>query len=156
MTTQQSSDRPPRDREVHEPVGKVRTGLATNHQRAFSSRHIQAGSRAFDLLFRFVAGVPAGMVLASILRGGWREPVVFQNKWPHHPVSDSVALGFLIGVAIAGFPLAYFRAKEKFARIKGEPQPEFRWVGRRVAAVSFVLTYLTLWMLGSNGVNLLR
>lgn len=142
------------DRSAHKPVGQVRTGLQTVHGGAFRTRHLKAGSRAFDVMFRFVWGVPLGLVLASGVRGGWTAPVVFETFWPHHPVSDSVALGLLVGTFFAPFVLAYFRAQEKFARLRGEERPEFRWVGRRAALMSFCVAWVLLWQFESRGVSL--
>lgn len=148
------SESAPRDRSPHEPAGRVRTGIHTVHGRAFSARHVQAGSRAFDVLFRFVWGVPLGLVLASIARGGLHQSVVFETYWPHHPVSDSVALGLLIGVFLAPFALAYFRAQEKFARLRKEDRPVFKWVGRRVALFTFGIAYFALWALQLDSISL--
>ncbi len=144
----------PRDQSPHEPVGKVRTSLSTIHGKAFGSRHIKAGSRAFDVMFRFVGGVSLGTALASIARGGGGRGIEIIAKWPHYPFSDGVALGFMIGVFCAPWVYAYFRAKEEFARRKKQDRPEFKWIGRRTALFAFVLTYVTLFLIGAESVDL--
>lgn len=145
---------PPRDRSPHEPVGKVRTGLSSVHNKAFRSSHIQAGSRAFDVMFRFVGGVSLGTALASIARGGGGRGIEIITKWPHHPFSDGVALGFIIGVFCAPWVYAYFRAREVFARRNQLTRPEFKWIGRRTALFVFVLTYITLFLIGADSIDL--
>lgn len=145
---------PRRDHSPHEPVGRVRTGLAHAQDRAFRTGHLRRGSRAFDVLFRFVGGVALGTTLASIARGEALQGVQLINKWPHHPVSDGVALGFLVGIFLAPFALAWFRAKEEFARRTGADQPEFRWVGRRVALVTFAITLIVMFAIGADAVSL--
>lgn len=43
-----------------------------------------------------------------MLRGGWRQPVAIEDKWLQHPFTDSVAIGFLIGLALAPILPAVF------------------------------------------------
>jgi hypothetical protein len=148
------SESPPRDRSPHEPVGKVRTGLHSVHKNAFGSSHIKAGSRAFDVMFRFVGGVSLGTALASIARGGGGRGIEIIRKWPHHPFSDGVALGFIIGVILAPLVYFYFRGCEKRAHERGLPAPQFRWIGRKTALFVFALGFLILFLMNAESVDM--
>ena len=149
------SENAPRDRSPHQPAGRVRTGIHTVHGRAFGARHVEAGSRAFDVMFRFVGGVALGCVLASMVGGGAGQPVIIDTKWPHHPVTDSAALGFLIGIFFAPFVRAYARAKEIYAAKIGEEAPSFRGLGRVTAVLTCFVTLAVLWLLDMRWISLL-
>ena len=149
------SENAPRDRSPHQPAGRVRTGLSPVHSRAFRTGHLKRGSRAFDVMFRFVGGVSLGCVLASVFGGGLLEPVILQAKWPHHPVTESVALGFLIGIFFAPFVRAYARAKEIYAAKIGEEAPSFRGLGRVTAVLTCFVTLAVLWLLDMRWISLL-
>lgn len=82
------------------------------------------------------------------------EPVVLQAKWPHHPVTDSVALGFLVGIFFAPFMRAYCRAKEIYAERIGEDSPSFRGLGRMTAVITCILTMVILWSLDLSFIDL--
>lgn len=141
------------DRSPHDPVGRVRTSLSSVHNKAFRSSHIKAGSRAFDVMFRFVGGLSLGTGLASIALGSQRG-IELIGKSPHHPFSDGAALGFMAGIVLAPFVYAYLRALEVYAQKRKEPRPEFKWIGRRAALISFVLVFVTLFLIGADSVDL--
>lgn len=143
----------PHDRSPHEPVGKVRTGLRSVHNKAFGSSHIKTGSRAFDVMFRFVGGISLGAGLASIALGSDRGLQII-SKSLHHPFTDGAAMGFMIGIFLAPFVYAYLRAKEEFARRAKQERPEFKWIGRRAALITFVLAFVTLFLIGADSIDL--
>jgi len=144
----------PRDRSPHDPVGRVRTSLTSVHNKAFGSSHIKTGSRAFDVMFRFVGGVSLGAAVASIARGGGGRGIELIGKSPHHPFTDGAALGFMIGVVLAPLVFLYLRSREKRARRLDLKAPQFRWIGRNTALIVFAVGYLVLFLMNADSVDL--
>jgi len=99
-------------------------------------------------MFRFVGGVSLGTMLASMVRGGWAQEGVLESRWLHHPFTDSIVVGLLFGIAIAPALHLVVLRRERDSLRKKVKIPEFRWVGRRAAAVAFLLAWLAMQVIG--------
>ncbi|NQU48115.1 MAG: peroxidase-related enzyme [Planctomycetes bacterium] len=126
--------------------------LTTIHGRAFGAgNNIRTGSAWFDIFFRLSAGLAIGCGIGMWLYLGGGTTVVIENKWPSHPLTNGVALGFITSVPANILYFLWRSARSAAAKkAKKEVPPVPRFIGRPAIGVGIVLTFVGLWFIDST------